>query len=486
MNHLVHLADRVLNRPLLIHPGKAEVILQVLASRIDVSPAALGPDASRFVGSYKYSDSGVPYRVENGVGVLTIDGSLVNRGAWIGANSGLVSYEGIGAQLDAFMLDPKVDAVVLDLNSPGGEATGMFGLADKVRGYRGRKPIVASVNDVAASAAYGIAAQADRIVVSQSSIVGSIGVVLLHVDRSKELANKGQTATLIYAGDHKVDGHPFAPLSDSVKADIQREVDSIYGLFVGSVGDGRPALGAKGARATQARVFMGADAVANGLADVQGSLDDAMRLARSLTSTKDPGAAKAGRLSGQNAIPAPAAEATQGTPTMDWKDLTLDTLRQNRSDLVAAIETSEAVNARVAAATAAGAAAERDRILAIQGAMFPGQEKLAAELIADGKTTAGDAALKFNQAEKQAGGKRVADLRAADETVRVPAAPSQAAPGRSTQAETGTTEAEWKAEFAASAALRAEFKTESAYLAYKKADAEGRFRVLTGRAARAA
>jgi len=484
--NLIHLADRVLNRPLLIHPGKAEVILEVLAGRLGIEAAPLSPDASRFVGGYKFDqNNGVPYRVENGVGVLTIDGSLVNRGAWVGASSGLTSYEGIAAQLASMMADPNVSSVVLDINSPGGEATGMFGLAEAIRGYRGKKPIVASVNDVAASAAYGIASQADRIMVSPSSIVGSIGVVLMHVDRSKELAAKGQTATLIYAGAHKVDGNPFGPLPDAVKADLQAEVDSLYSLFTRTVGEGRPSLGAAAARDTQARVFMGAEAVAKGLADVQGSLSDAIDMARAMASSKsEPGAGRAGRSRGSKDNPAPAADVTQGTPKMDWKAITLEDLRANRADLVAAIETSAAVNDRVAAAGAAGAAAERQRILAIQSAMFPGQEKLAAELISDGKTTAGEAALKFNEAEKASGGKRLADLRAAGDQVRVPASPHVAdASPKPPKAESGTTEADWKAEYVASADLRSEFLTEAAYVAYKRASADGRVKFLGKRAA---
>src|SRR5262249_57857251 len=128
--------------------------------------------------------------------------------------------------------------VILDIDSPGGEATGAFGFYETLRLARGRKPIVAVVNDMAASAAYGIAAQADEIVISPSSMTGSIGVVMVHMDHSKELEKKGRTPTLIFAGDHKVDANSFEPLSPGVRADLQKEVDGIYGTFVESVAAG--------------------------------------------------------------------------------------------------------------------------------------------------------------------------------------------------------------------------------------------------------
>ncbi|ULB08429.1 S49 family peptidase [Cereibacter azotoformans] len=265
---LLHIADRVLGRPLLMHPGKVEVLLHVLEGRIplgDASLAPLTPDASRFTGQVSASRT---FRVEGGVGIVSIVGSLVNRGAWIGASSGLTSYEGLAKQLTDAAADPKVKAIMLDLDSPGGEATGMFALAAKVREVAAEKPVVAVVNDMAASAAYGIASQATEIVVSPTSIVGSIGVVLTHLDRSGELAAKGIKPTLIHAGAHKVDGNPFGPLSDAVRADLQAEVGQFYDQFVGLVAQGRGAkLSAAKARATEARTFIGQEAIDRGLAD---------------------------------------------------------------------------------------------------------------------------------------------------------------------------------------------------------------------------
>ena len=131
----------------------------------------------------------LPYvRTDNGAALITVTGSLVNRGAWIGANSGLTSYEGIAAQIRAAMADPKVTSLVLDPDTGGGEATGAFELADLMAQANANKPVTGFVNGMAASAGYMIASGAGRIVSVPSGLTGSIGVMMLHVDRSRQLA----------------------------------------------------------------------------------------------------------------------------------------------------------------------------------------------------------------------------------------------------------------------------------------------------------
>jgi signal peptide peptidase SppA len=285
---LIHVADRVLNRPLLIHPLKAEIIVMAIRDRIGVevddatvvadleAAEAARPSMNEFIGTRRRKGRDWAMTpAHNGVAIITIAGSLVNRGAWIGNSSGLVSYEGIGAQLRDAANDPEVHAILLDIESYGGEASGNNSLAALIRSIREDKPVTALVNDVAASGGYGIAAAANEIVVSPTSMVGSVGVVMMHLDVSGEMEKKGQVATLIYAGKHKVDGHPFGPLPDTVKADLQAEVSSIYDEFVNSVAAGRGFRMASGAiRATEARTYYGQDAIDHRMADRMGSFDD--------------------------------------------------------------------------------------------------------------------------------------------------------------------------------------------------------------------
>ena len=282
---LLRLSHRLLNTPLLIHPAKAEIILGALSSRIgldaslfEVDEGLDAPDASRFVGSARRADGSPSMtRTADGVALIPVLDTLVNRGAWLDSRSGLTSYEGLAAQIRAAASDPEVGSILLDISSPGGEAAGMASLADLVRQVRETKPVTAFVNDMAASAAYGIASAATEIVVSPTSTLGSIGVVMLHADRSSELAAQGVKPTLIFAGNHKVDGNPFEPLSDAVRADLQASVDAHYRQFLDTVAAGRGRkLTADMARATEARTFIGADAVHLGLADRIASFDETL------------------------------------------------------------------------------------------------------------------------------------------------------------------------------------------------------------------
>jgi capsid assembly protease len=275
---LFHIAERALNRPLVVHPDKAAIIMDVLAGRIGIDGPELNnlsPEASRFFGTNRRDDGSYSTaRLVNGVAIVSIVGSLVNRGAWIGANSGLVSYEGIGAQIREAANDPAVHSVILDIDTGGGEAGGITTVAAQIAELAKSKRVVAVVNDAACSGGYWIASAANEIVVSETSVVGSIGVLMLHVNRAGELQQKGWAPTFIYAGAHKVDGNSLGPLPDSVRADVQSTIDDLYDRFIAGVATGRgPRLSEDQARATEARVFHGQAAIAAGLADRFGTFE---------------------------------------------------------------------------------------------------------------------------------------------------------------------------------------------------------------------
>ncbi len=405
---LAQIASRVLNRPLLLHPDKVDLILHVLQGRIGIAPlAAPDPQSNRFVGSYRRDNGSIgSLRVENGVAILPIVGSLVNRGAWIGASSGLVSYEGIAAQLREARADPEVRAILLDIDSPGGEATGMFATARLVSAINQTKPVLAFVNDVAASAAYGIASAASEVIVSPTSMVGSIGVVLTHFDRSGELEERGIKPTLIHAGAHKVDGHPFGPLSEAVRADLQAEVMKIYDQFVGLVAEGRAGqISADAIRATEARTYLGTDAIAQGLADRVASLDELIA-----TFAQPPSEASPQRKGG------PMTNSTKSQTSMETDTAIASGasgpgIRQ--ADLTAAVEAArtEAHAAGVAAGKAEAAARIKSILTAPE---TEGREAQALVLALETEMTAEDAAKVLKASPKASVPTTIAD-RAAQE-----------------------------------------------------------------------
>jgi signal peptide peptidase SppA len=284
MSNLAHLADRIFDTPLLISQQKARTIMSVLGPRMGLDINVPVPDANRFEGESAERDKSgrvsgpLPYmRTKEGVAIISIVGTLVNRGAYIGANSGVVSYEGIQYQLKRAGEDDKAHSVVLDLQTPGGEAVGAFETAEMVRTLSTKKKVVAIINGMAASAGYAIAASATEIVTTQTGLSGSIGVVLMHADFSRKLNKQGIDPTFIFAGKHKVDGNPFAPLSKDVRERLQADVEAFYTLFVESVSKGRGRrLTADMARKTEALTFMGKDAVTAGLADRVGSFDSVL------------------------------------------------------------------------------------------------------------------------------------------------------------------------------------------------------------------
>lgn len=116
------------------------------------------------------------------VGVLPLCGVICNRSRDLDASSDMTSSESFARDFRALLDDPKVGSILIDVDSPGGTVSGTPEVADLVFQSRGRKPIVASANALAASAAYWIGSAADEFVVTPSGEVGSIGVVLTHED----------------------------------------------------------------------------------------------------------------------------------------------------------------------------------------------------------------------------------------------------------------------------------------------------------------
>ena len=286
MMHHAQIAQRAFNTPLMVDPAKALAFLSGMGPRItgqeitfqglevaasDQTAASLPARASLFgndLAQRHPRNGSQPFTMIDGIAVIEITGTLVHRGAWIGQSSGLTSYEGIAAQLQAALADPGVRGIALDIDSFGGEVAGAFDLADRIRAARAQKPVHAFVAEHALSAGYVLASQADRIILPRTGAVGSIGVVALHTDMSGALDQKGIAVTLIHAGSHKIDANPYQPLPEAIHNQMQRELEVVRFLFAETVAAGRvDRLSDAAALATEAAVFRGADAIAAGLAD---------------------------------------------------------------------------------------------------------------------------------------------------------------------------------------------------------------------------
>lgn len=242
---LLGLATHLYNRPLLVTPERAQEIERVYQMHSDGRAALLAPRAEAPLPRHEFAGPGLTrtdagyYRTADGVAIVPVVGTLVQRGDSLDAMSGLLSYGRLAAQLQAAVDDPRIEAILLEIDSPGGEANGLIDLAAKVKAAGQKKTVWAIANEQAFSAAYWLASSASKVFTPQTGMVGSVGVVMLHVDQSGSDAKRGIVYTPIFAGAHKVDFSSHAPLSDNAKAIAQDEVDRLYEMFVQAVADGR-------------------------------------------------------------------------------------------------------------------------------------------------------------------------------------------------------------------------------------------------------
>jgi signal peptide peptidase SppA len=232
----------------------------------DYEADSMGMRNGRDQRSYAVTDAGIA--------IIPVQGTLMKKAYGLWAMSGCSSYEKISAQFQAAMQDSAVRGIMLDIDSPGGETHGVFELSEMIASMRGTKPVYAAANDLAASAAYGIASGADKIFVTRTGCVGSIGIYSVHCDESGWDEKAGLKYTYIYAGEKKVDGNPHEELSKSAKSDAQAEVDRQYGIFVATVAKNRKKSD-KQITDTQAGCLF-AEAAVPLLADYVGTIDDAM------------------------------------------------------------------------------------------------------------------------------------------------------------------------------------------------------------------
>ena len=267
-------AARLAGRPWAIAPGRMEGLL---GSTLTLTSGAGVPswlqEATRRQG-YNVIPGSSP---GTGIAIVPVLGPLVARGDWLTALLGASTYGAVAEMVTAAAEDPAVRGILLEMDSPGGEVGGLFDLVEEIGGIRAQsgKPLWAVASEAALSAAYAIASAADRLYVTRTGEVGSIGVVAVHLDESGADAMAGLKWTLIGAGARKTDGNPHEPLSPRATADIQTDVDHLYDQLVNLVAGNR-ALDAAAVRTTEAATYRGGSAVGAGLADRVGTMSQAL------------------------------------------------------------------------------------------------------------------------------------------------------------------------------------------------------------------
>jgi len=181
-----------------------------------------------------------PYRLtDDGIAIVSLYGVLGPRMNWIMRSSGGTSVQEFAAAVQQAADDPDVRAIVLDIDSPGGNVLGVAEAAETVRLAGLKKDTVAVATGQMCSAAYYIGSAAKEVIASPSSEVGSIGVYSVHSDYSAAETVSGVRKTVIHAGTKKTHGNAYETLNQAGRESMAQEVDDYYQQFVEAVANYR-------------------------------------------------------------------------------------------------------------------------------------------------------------------------------------------------------------------------------------------------------
>jgi len=344
--------NRITGDPWAITETALHTILEVAARENEAPEAVAAKLGRQLQNSYNATE-------RDGVAIIPVTGPLFRYANIFTAISGASSYALIARDFMSALENPQITSIILDIDSPGGEVNGVSELASMIFEARGTKPIIAYASGDAASGAYWIASAADEIVVSETSALGSIGVVGIY--RGKSAKESAETVEIVSSqSPHK----RLDPMSDDGRAKLQTRIDSMADVFVSTIARNRSVTADHVLEHYGGGdVMIGAHAVNAGLADRIGSLE---RLIIELSSSKTQSPPQEGFFS-----------STQ--PKKEKKPMNLEQLKTDHPDLVASLH-------------AEGSAKEKQRlkdILSCEAA--EGRQKLAQEIALHTEINAMDA-----------------------------------------------------------------------------------------------
>jgi capsid assembly protease len=217
-------------------------------------------------------NTGGRVEMRGSVAVLSVEGPLFRYANLFTDISGATSIEMLSQAFNAALTDPKVESILLNVNSPGGEADGVGEMAAMIYDARGKKPIAAYVGGIGASGGYWLASAASRVVMNETAMVGSIGIIANLVDTREAQAKAGIKRYEIVSScspDKRVD-----IATDEGQAKMLEMVDAMAEVFVGRVAQYRNTT-AENVIANYGKGFVhaGRKALAAGMVDALGSYE---------------------------------------------------------------------------------------------------------------------------------------------------------------------------------------------------------------------
>ncbi len=217
----------------------------------------------------------------DGIAIISLTGPLMKRVSFFdmifGGGIGTVELR---SQIREAANDGSVKAILLLVDSPGGTVAGTMELADEISAAKHKKQVFAQVDDLAASAAFWVASQADKIFANKPAEIGSIGTFAVVFDDSEMFEKAGVKVHVISTGDMKGAFVEGTPVTEEMLQDLQAKVEALNDFFLEAVANGRK-MSKKAVKAVaDGRTFLAAKAEELGLIDGVQSLDDTMQFIR--------------------------------------------------------------------------------------------------------------------------------------------------------------------------------------------------------------
>jgi signal peptide peptidase SppA len=271
MNPIPHIISKVTRQPWVITGEKLSAIMDALDARIAGDFKAMDYDApERDNERAEYREFQIGGKT---VAVIPVHGILGKHLSSMETACGGCSLDTLQNQLQAAGSSPRINQILLDVNSPGGTVTGTPETAAMIREARAAKPVWAFTDSEACSGGMWLASQCDRVYATESATLGSVGVRMVLLDYTRKLEEEGVKVNAISSGKYKLLGAPFRALSEEERDMLQTESDRIHQQFQKAI----QAVRAVETAHLQGQVFRGEESAGIGLIDgVVNSLGDVM------------------------------------------------------------------------------------------------------------------------------------------------------------------------------------------------------------------
>lgn len=219
-------------------------------------------------------DAPYNFSMQGNIGVVSVRGSLVNNNSQYNKYFGVTSYNDIRSAM-LYAAEQGASSTLLDITSGGGAVSGVSDMADFIANFDANvMPVYTFTDGTMASAAYWLGSSARNVFASKTAMVGSIGVIMTHMEQSKMLEKMGITVNVIRAGEHKALLNSYEPATQAALDNAAVQLAHVYDIFVSHVADSRGVSFQHADRVMgQGREFIGQQAADAGLVDAISTFD---------------------------------------------------------------------------------------------------------------------------------------------------------------------------------------------------------------------